>query len=251
VSTTRAEGDDAEYPSGAPDIDVERFVAAVSHDLESSLLVLTSNLEMLRAGGRRLSAEQEDHLARIERTTKRMRRLLSSVRNYAWANADLELGTVPLEEVVNDSVEMVAAMIEERAAKIRVDNPLPTVTGDRDQLVQLFQNLLSNAVKFGPQQGQIVITAARNGGNWRIKIADEGPGISPQNYDRVFEPFRRLRGTGHIQGTGLGLTICLRVARNHGGSLTVEPAESGGAAFVLTLPDRRIDEPTGPDAGSR
>jgi two-component system, chemotaxis family, sensor kinase Cph1 len=105
----------------------------------------------------------------------------------------------------------------------------------------LFQNLLSNAVKFGPKRsGRIVITASRRMAAWRLAISDQGPGIAPQNHGRVFEPFRRLRETGHLPGTGLGLAICRRVAQNHGGSLTIEPSDSGGAMFVLTLPARAL-----------
>lgn len=228
-------------PSGTSDIDVEHFVAAVAHDLESSLLVLTNNLELLRASGSPLSPEQEDNLERIGRTTQRMKRLLSSVRNFTWANGELELSRVSLEEIVQESVEMLAQPIDEQSAQVVVEGPLPTVSGDRDQLLQLFQNLLSNAVKFGPKRGQVDISAERNGGDWQVKIADEGPGIAPENYDRVFEPFRRLRETGHVQGSGLGLTICMRVVRNHGGSLAIEPSEVGGASFIVTIPDREPD----------
>ena len=241
VTAVGGDSGGAGRPSGMSDLDVEHFVATVAHDLESSLLVLTNNLELLRAAGPALGHEQEDHLERIERTTARMKRLLSSVRNFTWASGDLELSRVPLKEIVDDSLEMLTHVIDERSAEVIVEGPLPTVTGDRDQLLQLFQNLLSNAIKFGPKQGQVAVSAERNGGDWRVKIADEGPGIAPENYDRVFEPFRRLRETGHVQGSGLGLTICMRVVRNHGGSLSIEPSDVGGATFVVTLPDRELD----------
>lgn len=248
VTTTRGNTIGAGRPNDTTDADVEHFVATVSHDLQSSLLVLTNNLELLRASYPHLSLDQEDHLTRIERTTQRMQRLLLSVRNYAWANGELELSRIPLEEVVENSVEMLAQAIEQHSAQVVVEGPLPTITGDREQLVQLFENLLSNAIKFGPRRALVTVSADRNGGYWRVKVADHGPGIAPENYDRVFEPFRRLRETGHVNGTGLGLTICMRVARNHGGCLAIEPTEGGGATFVVTLPDRRLDadvEPPG------
>lgn len=123
--------------------------------------MLTNNLGLLRAAGPGLNDAQEDGLARIERTTQRMKRLLSGVRNFARAGSDIEFTGVPLEEVVAESLEMLAQVIDERAAEVIVEGPLPTIVGDHDQLVQLFQNLLSNAIKFGPRRGRVVISATR------------------------------------------------------------------------------------------
>jgi signal transduction histidine kinase len=222
------------------DADLEQFIATVAHDLESSLLVLSEHVQLMRMAAPGLNPEQADHLACIERTMQRMTRLVSGIRNYARANGEIELERVSLKKVVEESVEILAPAIEERSVEIVIEGRLPTVAGDHDQLVQLFQNLLSNAVKFGPKQGRIVVTASRRVAAWRLAISDHGPGIAPQNYGRVFEPFRRLRETGHLPGTGLGLAICRRVAQNHGGSLTIEPSDSGGATFVLTLPARAL-----------
>ena len=223
------------FVDGSSDLEVERFVAAVAHDLESSLLVLSGNLELLRASGPQLSAEQEDHLERIERTAQRMKRLLAGVRNYAWAGGEAELERVPLGPVLDDCLEMLAQSIAERSVKIEVDGRLPEVTGDRDQLVQLFQNLLSNAIKFSPTGGQVTITTTRRRHAWRIAVSDHGPGIAPEHRDLVFEPFRRLHETGHVPGSGLGLAICMRVAKNHGAALTIERPDGGGATFAVTF----------------
>jgi signal transduction histidine kinase len=190
----------------------------------------------LRAAGPALNPAQEDHLQRVERTLERMRRLLASVRDYTSANGRLALGPVALQEVVERALETLAPAIEQRAARVAVED-LPTVVGDRDQLEQLLENLLSNAIKFGPRGGRTAVSASRQEGAWRIAVEDEGPGIAPENRERVFEPFRRLRETGHVPGSGLGLAICMRVARNHGGSLTIEPSPAGGSTFVFTLPD--------------
>lgn len=227
-----------------PDAEIEQFVAGVSHDLESSLLVLAKNIELLRAADATLSPDQEDHLARIERTVERMKRLLATVRTYTSASREPALAPVSLESVVRESIEIVGEDAEERGAQIIIRD-LPTVNGDHDQLVQLFQNLLSNAIKFGPRGGRIEATAARDHDEWRIVVADEGPGVALDHRDRVFEPFRRLRETGHVPGTGLGLTICRRVAQNHGGSIAIERSEAGGAAFVVTLPDAAGQASTG------
>jgi signal transduction histidine kinase len=198
---------------------------------------MSGNLELLRAAGPRLSPEQDDHLERIERTVQRMKRLLAGVRNYAWAGAAPELERVSLQEVLDETLELLAHNIEQRSVEVVIEGRLPRLTGDRGQLGQLFENLLSNAIKFGPEGGQITITTTGGREGWRIAVADEGPGIAPENHARVFEPFRRLRETGHVPGSGLGLAICMRVAKNHHGTLTIERTPGGGATFVLTLPD--------------
>jgi signal transduction histidine kinase len=219
------------------DDEVERFVAAVSHDLEGSLRVLSGNLELLRAAGPPLSPGQQDHLARIERTTLRMKRLVAGVRNYAWAGAEPELEPVWLQEVLDEALDLLSNSIEERSVEVAIVGRLPELTGDRGQLGQLFENLLSNAIKFGPEGGRITITTTREPHRWRIAVSDQGPGIRPQHHRRVFEPFRRLRETGHVPGSGLGLAICMRVAVNHQGTLTIEQTPGRGATFVLCLPD--------------
>src|SRR2546421_2415800 len=174
--------------------DVERFVAAFAHDLESSLLVITKNAELLRESGPGLELEQEDSLERIERTAARMKRLLSGVRNYARADSELEHEEVSLAEIVDEVLQMLAPLIDERRARVSVASELPVVTGDRTQLADLVQNLVSNAVKFGPPRGGVVaIGARRDGGAWEIAVSDQGPGIAREHYERIFEPFRRLR----------------------------------------------------------
>lgn len=219
-------------------LDGEGYLAAVSHELESSLLVLTSSLELLRESRPVESFEQEEHLKRIDESAQRMKRLLSGVRRFAWAKREMEMSRFPLAGVVDEALEMLAHVITERRAQVIVPETLPVVHGDRDQVVQLVQNLLSNAIKFGPERGRVTISASRVGRDWVIAIEDDGPGILPENREQVFEPFRRLLETRHVEGTGLGLAICRRVAENHAGSLTIEASETGGAKFLFTLPDR-------------
>jgi signal transduction histidine kinase len=239
-ASARPVGETTEPETAPRQLEVERYLAVASHELESSLLVLRTSSELLRESTPAPSSEQEEHLERIDRTTERMRRLLASVRKFAWTNREMEVSWFWLSDVVDEAVEMLAPSIEERGAQVIVLDSLPVVRGDRDQLLQLVQNLLSNAIKFGPERGWVAISASRVGESWVIAVDDEGPGIAPENRERVFEPFRRLRESGHIEGTGLGLAICRRVAENHAGSLTIETSEAGGARVLFTLPDDAV-----------
>jgi signal transduction histidine kinase len=200
-------------------------------------LVIAKNAELLRQNGAGLEFQQEDSLERIERTAARLRRLLSGVRSYARADTELEREQLPLASIVDEVLQTLAPLIDERRARVAVESELPVVTGDRNQLVDLVQNLVSNAIKFGPPSGGIVtINAGRADGSWRIAVSDRGQGIAPEHYERIFEPFRRLREGAEHPGTGLGLAICKRVAQNHGGSLAVQGNLHGGATFVFALP---------------
>lgn len=238
---------DQRSPIVGTDSDAKQFAAIVSHDLESSLLVLAKNAEMLREVGPHLSLEQENHLAGIERTTRRMKRLLTGMRKLAASSVELE--PVALEAVVEEAAETLAPLAAEASAEVALSTPMPMVIGDRNQLVELFQNLVANAIKYGPARGgRVTIGAARSPGAWSVSVTDQGPGIAPEDRNRIFEPYQRLSGASHRPGTGLGLAICRRIAENHGGALFVQPARGGGSTFVVTLPDRLVEAPSPNDA---
>lgn len=218
--------------------DTERVVAEFAHDLESSVLVIAKNAELLRESRAELPSEQDEHLVRITTTAARMQRSLAGMRNYARSAVVLDLAQVPLDGVVEEVRETLAPLIDEREARVLAQNELPTVTADRRQLVQLIQNLVSNAVKFGPpRDGLVAITAMRMEGAWQIAVSDTGPGIDDQHRERIFEPFQRSRGSVRQPGSGLGLAICKRVAESHGGLLDLRTNALGGTTFVFTLPD--------------
>jgi signal transduction histidine kinase len=219
--------------------DAERFAATVAHDLEGSLLVISNGVSLLREAPGGLSSEQAEHVDRIARTVERMRQLTAGVRYYSRSDAVLDLDQVPLGSALEDVLETLAPLIAERRTEIELPAELPLLIADRTQLVQLLQNLIANAVKFGPRlDGSVMVAVARVPGAWRVAVSDQGPGIAPEDRERIFEPFERLPAGRREPGTGLGLAICRRVAENHGGSLTVDPARGGGATFAFTLPDR-------------
>ena len=114
---------------------------------------------------------------------------------------------------------------------------LPTVTGMRTGLRQLFTNLVGNAVKFrGDEPVHVHVGAARDGPMWRFSVADNGIGIDPAQAERIFEVFKRLHSAGRYPGTGIGLAICKKVVEHHGGRIWVESQPGIGATFRFTLP---------------
>ena len=113
---------------------------------------------------------------------------------------------------------------------------LPEVNGDAIQMIQLFQNLISNSIKFSQGSPRIYISAKPNHDHYLISVKDEGIGIEPQYFDRIFQIFQRLHPRELYKGTGIGLAICKRIVERHGGKIWVESEPGKGSAFFFTIP---------------
>jgi light-regulated signal transduction histidine kinase (bacteriophytochrome) len=127
--------------------------------------------------------------------------------------------------------------IDEAGAVITYDQ-LPGVSGDETQLLQLLQNLIGNAIKFRKKdvQPRIHLSAERKGDEWLFGVHDNGIGIEPRFYDRIFAVFQRLHTREEFAGTGIGLAICRRIVERHGGRIWVESKPGEGSTFYFTLP---------------
>jgi light-regulated signal transduction histidine kinase (bacteriophytochrome) len=133
-------------------------------------------------------------------------------------------------------IETLHAAIEESGAVIDV-GPLPRVLADPGQLEQLLTNLVGNAVKFrGAEPTRVLVDAVQDGRMWRFAVRDNGIGIEPQYFERIFVIFQRLHAREAYPGTGVGLAICKKIVERHGGRIWVESSPGAGAAFFFTLP---------------
>ena len=145
---------------------------------------------------------------------------------------------VATADALKRALENLQVAVEEGQATIKVGE-LPTVTADGSQLTQLFQNLVGNAIKYHGKDAPVVeISAERKGEAWEFAVKDNGIGIDPKHFDRIFIIFQRLQARDETSGTGSGLALCKKIVERHGGRIWVESQPGAGSTFRFTIPDR-------------
>jgi PAS domain S-box-containing protein len=215
-----------------------RFAHAAAHDLSEPLRTMRSLAELLSSRyATRLDDTGRELLAHILTAGARGEALVEAILSYARIGGD-QLPSAPVDTgaLVADVVRSLAHAISDSGASVEVGR-LPTVPGNAGMLGQLFQNLLGNALRFrGEASPRVVIAAAREGGRWRFTVADNGIGVAPQDRERIFDLFTRLR-PDEQSGTGMGLALCRRIVERHGGEIRAEGNTPVGTVFTFTLPE--------------
>jgi light-regulated signal transduction histidine kinase (bacteriophytochrome) len=150
------------------------------------------------------------------------------------------LARVDLAEIIAIAAKNLDVPIAESGATLSIPHGLPVVNGSGSELVRLFQNLIGNAVKYRhPDRPPVVaVWAERDASAWVCTVADNGIGIAPEYFDRIFDIFQRLHARSEYEGTGIGLALCRKIVEHHGGRIWVESEPGKGSRFRFTLADR-------------
>jgi signal transduction histidine kinase len=221
------------------------FLANMSHELRTPLNAIIGFSQVLRdemVGS--VNEKQAEYLDDIISSGNHLLSLINDVLDLSKVEAgQVELEVHPFS--LREALERGGVMVRERATEdgVRVafaaDPEVDVVDGDERRIKQVIFNLLSNAVKFTPAGGEVDVSATRVNGEVRVSVADTGPGVAPEDRDRIFEEFQQSEtGVGLREGTGLGLALSKRFVELHGGRIWVESELGRGSTFTFALPAR-------------
>ena len=221
----------------ASNAELERFAYVASHDLQEPLRATANFTSLLK---KRYEGELDERAQRyihfITDGTARMQTLINDILAYSRLQTkEKTLTSVDTNQVLTEVKQSLQLAIKKSRAAVTYDT-LPVVHGDPKQLEQLFQNLISNAIKYRDERSlKIRITGEEREEDWLFSVSDNGIGIEPEYFDRIFIIFQRLHTSSEYRGTGVGLAICKRIVERHQGTIWLTSAFGQGTTFYFTI----------------
>ncbi len=221
--------------------DLEKFASVASHDLQEPLRMVASFTQLLakRYKGQ-LDSDADEFIGYAVDGSNRMQSLIKDLLTYSRAGSNGKiLREVSSADALKTALTGLRATIVESGAEVTQEG-LPALTTDDGQLALVFQNLVGNAIKYrSAEVPRIHVSATKNGGNeWIFSVRDNGMGIEPQYFERIFVLFQRLHGQTEFKGSGIGLAICKKILERLGGRIWVESQLTKGSTFCFALPAR-------------
>jgi two-component system OmpR family sensor kinase len=215
-----------------------RFGADASYELRTPLAAIRANVELLRGWAVTEPAAREAALASVDQASRRAKRLVEDLRYLATVEREPSRVHAPvrLDELLVAVVREAKGLRTDVAIRISELDDV-TANGDALALQQLLLNLIDNALRVSPPHTTVTIKLQAHDGNATLSVSDQGPGIEPEQLERIFDRFYTHRTNGaHLGGAGLGLAIARAIANDHQGKLAARNETTGGATFTLTLP---------------
>jgi len=228
---------------------MSQFVSNISHELRTPITCIKGYVETLLEGALSDPATAKRFLEVIHEETERLNRLIRDLLDLSMMEsnrAHLNRLRVDLGVLVNDAVSFMHDYAEKKNIQLtcHAKEGLPEVQGDEDRLEQVLINVIDNAIKYTPQGGKVDVTCVEDDGFVKVAVADTGPGIPPEDLDRVFERFYRVEPDRSTQtgGRGLGLAIARHIVEAHGGAIWAESQIGKGSTFCFTIPVEALVE---------
>lgn len=212
-----------------------RFTADAAHELRTPLAAIRLNAQLMQAAStpEALQEGASDLLAGVDRSSRLIEQLLALARLDAGGAPQRQLVPVDLGALAGAQLAEHARLAERRGTRLEVRAGAAWVQGDEGLLAVMLRNLVDNAIRYGGPGGTVTVETRATATGTELSVADTGPGIAPDERERVFERFRRLEGTGEF-GSGLGLSIVRKVADIHGATIEVGSGPGGrGACFTV------------------
>ncbi|MBK1881884.1 HAMP domain-containing histidine kinase [Luteolibacter pohnpeiensis] len=218
------------------------FVASVSHELRAPVASIRLMADTLKAGKIESQTVREFHEL-ISREGARLSALIENVLDFArieQGRKEWDFEPTDLVGLVDETVDLMVPLGEEKQVSLVFQKPAKALMAhvDSGAIRQVLVNLLDNAIKFSPQAGEVRVSLDQMDSEWRIAVADDGPGIAAADHARIFERFQRLGGElrRETQGTGIGLSLVKAIVEAHGGRVSLRSEPGRGSTFTLDVP---------------
>lgn len=217
--------------------ELERFAYVASHDLQEPLRMVSSFLQLLeKKYQNELDETAIQYINYAVDGADRMKRLILDLLEYSrvGTNQDIQVNT-DMSKVVKGVMDIFNTKIEETSARVII-HPMPEIKANASQMSQLIQNLVGNGLKYNRSATpELEVGCQEEADAWKFYIKDNGIGIDPKFYNKVFVIFQRLHGRNQFSGTGIGLAICKKIVEKHGGNIWIESAVGKGSTFFFTI----------------
>ncbi|HLF47672.1 MAG TPA: PAS domain S-box protein [Chitinophagaceae bacterium] len=226
--------------------ELEQFAYIISHDLQEPLRMVSNFLELLQKKlGGQLDDSSKQFIHFATDGAERMKKMIQDLLQYSRLNTNKEIYTATdLNEVMQYVTRVQDESMKKNQAVITV-TPMPVITANKTLITQLILNLISNALKFcGDNPPVVEVSCTETQQEWMLYVKDNGIGIEPKHFEKIFLVFQRLHDKAKYPGTGIGLAICKRVVDLHKGKIWVESEPGNGSTFYFTIPKKIIYEQT-------
>lgn len=216
--------------------ELKDFAYVVSHDLKAPLRAISSLAGWIATDyGDQLGEEGKEQITLLLGRVKRMHNLIDGVLQYS------RVGRIREEKLEVSIQELIDLILQSLAPPeditIRIETPLPTLLTEKTRMEQVFQNLIGNAIKYmNRQEGEIRIGCVPEEDRYLFYVADNGPGIDPKHFERIFQLFQTLAARDEVESTGVGLSVVKKIVEMYGGNIWVESEPDQGASFFFTVP---------------